>query len=104
VRLLVVGSGAVVTLPDKAEAIVGRADPVSHFYPDVDLQPHGAMDQGVGRRHVRLVVQQQQLLVEDLESTNGSFLNRERLAPRQAAPLQPGDELRLGNMVLQVQH
>jgi pSer/pThr/pTyr-binding forkhead associated (FHA) protein len=84
-------------------AVVGRSDPVSNFYPDIDLQPHDAMEQGVGRRHVLLLVRDNQVFAEDLDSTNGSFLNRKRLIPRVPQPVQSGDELRLGTMVLTIQ-
>lgn len=102
-RLLVPASGAAIALPAAPQAVVGRADAVSNFFPDVDLTPHGALDTGVGRRHARLFVQGGALLVEDLDSTNGTFLNGARLAPRQPAPLGAGDELRLGNLALRVE-
>lgn len=100
--LTVQANGASVALPVAAQAVVGRADPVSNVFPDVDLAPHGALENGVGRRHARVFVQAGQVLVEDLDSTNGSFLNGARLAPRQPQPLKTGDELRLGNLVLRV--
>jgi len=43
------------------------------------------------------------LLAEDLDSTNGSFLNGQKLQPRQPQPLKTGDELRLGKLILRVQ-
>lgn len=101
--LLVQHSGASIALPSAAEALLGRADAVSNFFPDLDMTPHGALDRGVGRRHARLFVRGGQLLVEDLDSTNGTFLNTTRLAPRQPTPLKAGDELRFGNLVLTVQ-
>lgn len=102
IRLLVQPSGAMVALPGAAEAVIGRADPVSNFSPDVDLGGHGALENGVGRRHGRVFIQNGQVFVEDLDSTNGSFLNASRLAPRSPQPLRDGDELRLGNLVLKV--
>jgi hypothetical protein len=102
-RLVVQGTGAAVTLPAAPQAVVGRADAVSNFFPDVDLTPHGALESGVGRRHVRLFVQGGAVLVEDLDSTNGTFLNGARLAPRQPATLGGGEELRLGNLALRVE-
>jgi len=102
-RLLVQPGGAAIALPAAAQAVLGRADAVSNFFPDVDLTPSGALDHGVGRRHARIFVQGGQLLVEDLDSTNGTFLNAARLAPRQPAPLTGGDELRLGGLVLRVE-
>ena len=101
--LVVRASGAILTLPASSEAIVGRADPVSNFFPDLDLAPHDAVIHGVGRRHARLFVQGGQIYIEDLDSTNGTFRNRARLAPRQPVALLNGDELRLGSLLLNVQ-
>ena len=36
------------------------------------------------------------LQVVDVESTNGTFVNGERLAPRESRELKEGDELRFG--------
>lgn len=96
-------SGATIPLPATSQATIGRADAVSGFFPDIDLTPHGALDNGVGRRHLRLFVQGSQLMVEDLDSTNGSFVNGQKLAPRQPQALNNGDELRLGRLNLRVQ-
>ncbi len=57
------------------QAIVGRADAVSKFYPDLDLTPHGALDNGVGRKHLRLFVQGGQIMAEDQDSTNRTIIN-----------------------------
>jgi hypothetical protein len=102
-QLVVLPGGAFVALPAVAQAVVGRSDTVSNFVADVDLTPHDALANGVGRRHARLFVQGPQILVEDLDSTNGTFLNEARLAPRQPAPLKDGDVLRLGNLRLRVE-
>lgn len=102
-RLILQPGGVALTFPAASEAIVGRADPVSNFTPTLDLGPYGALENGVGRRHVRIFVQQGAVFVEDLDSTNGSFLNNVRLAPRQAQPLRTNDELRLGTLKLRVE-
>ncbi|NJP07605.1 MAG: FHA domain-containing protein [Chloroflexaceae bacterium] len=102
-RLIVVETSTAVPLPETAQALVGRSDPVSSFYPDVDLAPHNALHKGVGRRHMRLIIQNNHILMEDLDSTNGSFVNGSRLPPRTPQPLHDGDELRLGKLVLRVQ-
>ncbi len=95
-------SNTTLPLPAATQAIVGRADPVSNFFPDLDLTPHGAIAGGVGRRHARLFVQAGQLLLEDLDSTNGTFHNRVRLTPRQPVALADGDEVRFGTLLLAV--
>ncbi len=41
------------------------------------------------------------IYIEDLNSTNFTFLNRIRLQPGQAYPLKDGDEIRLGVLTLE---
>jgi hypothetical protein len=101
--LVIRDTGHSLPLPDSDRVVVGRSDPVSNFYPDLDLSEHGALQNGVGRRHMRLSVQENQISVEDLDSTNGTFLNGQRLAPRVPRALNDGDELCLGKLVLRVQ-
>ena len=79
---------------------MGREDPVSGVFPDIDLDPHGGHESGVGRRHAQLIWQGGQVCLEDLDSVNGTAVNRQRLAPRQPQPLKDGDEVRLGKMIL----
>jgi hypothetical protein len=84
----------------KLEIILGREDPVSSVFPDIDLDPHGGHEAGVGRRHARLILKDGQVYLEDLDSVNGTAVNRRRVAAHQAVPLKPGDEVRLGKMAL----
>jgi hypothetical protein len=101
---LVVGtSGAALPLPNSPQAVVGRADAVSKFYPDIDLTPHGALDNGVGRKHLRLFIQAGQIMAEDEDSTNGTLINGQKLAPRQPQPLHDGDQIQLGKLLLRFQ-
>jgi pSer/pThr/pTyr-binding forkhead associated (FHA) protein len=73
---------------------------VSGIFPDIDLDQHGGQDAGVGRRHAQLILQGGQVFIEDLDSVNGTVLNRQKIAPRQPQPINDGDEIRLGKMVL----
>ena len=102
-RLVVASSGAALPLPSSAHAIVGRSDKVSNFYPDLDLTDYGALDNGVGRRHLRLSVKDGQIIAEDLDSTNGTLLNGQKLAARKPQPLRDGDMLQLGKLILRFQ-
>lgn len=86
--------------PGKQTIVIGREDPVSGIFPDIDLDPHGGLESGVGRQHAQLVLQNGQVFLEDLDSVNGTALNRQRLAPRQPSPVKDGDEIRLGKLVL----
>jgi hypothetical protein len=80
----------------KGEVLIGRADPVSRVFPDVDLTPHGGYDAGVSRRHCRLTFQGGQFFVEDLGSTNGTKVNGQVIPPNQPCPIKDGDILELG--------
>jgi Double zinc ribbon/FHA domain len=102
-QLIVAANGAAIALPNSAQAIIGRADPVSKFYPDVDLTPYGALDHGVGRRHLRLFVQGGQIMAEDLDTTNGTLLNGQKLVAKQPQPLRTGDQLQLGKLLFRFQ-
>ncbi|MEF3275102.1 MAG: zinc ribbon domain-containing protein [Chloroflexus sp.] len=96
-------TGAVLTLPATVQALIGRADPVSNFYPEIDLSAYGGLEQGVGRRHGRFFIQQGAVYYEDLDSTNGSFLNGRKVPPRQPQLVQPGDTLRLGMLSFSIE-
>ncbi len=50
----------------------------------------------VSRAHARLFWQDDGYWVEDLSSTNGTWLNGRRLPPHEPAPLKPGDVIGLG--------
>ena len=99
-RLVVVASGAEIPLPAADEIFIGREDPVSGVYPDVDLTPHGGEEGGVSRRHARLVVEGGNYFVEDLDSTNFTFVNKQKVEPKTRQQVQPGDEIRVGRVAL----
>jgi len=86
--------------PGKTEVIVGREDPVSGIFPDIDLTDHGGDEGGVSRRHARIFVQGPQFFIEDLDSTNYTYVNQQRLTPRQPHPLNSEDEVRFGRVKL----
>ncbi len=52
----------------------------------------------VSRRHCRIRSEDDAILVEDLGSSNGTFINGEKLT--QETPLTPGDRLTLGSITL----
>ncbi len=101
-RLVVQASGATLNLtPGKNEYLIGREDPVSGSFPDVDLVPYGGEEGGVSRRHAQILRRGTQFSIEDLNSVNYTFVNRQKVAPGTPHPLQDGDEVRLGRVVLQ---
>lgn len=86
----------------KQEIIMGRRDPNTGGMPDVDLTAYAGYRMGVSRRHAAIRLQDRQLQVSDLGSSNGTFLNGTRLNAHRPYPLRDGDEVRLGQMVLRL--
>ena len=59
-----------------------------------------ADDTYVSQLHARIYVRDGKPFVEDLGSTNGTFLNRDRLS--KTMPLHRGDKLQIGQTVLEI--
>lgn len=59
-------------------------------------------DSTVSRRHARVFVAGQACQIEDLNSTNGTFVNGRRPAPFERVSIAPGDRVALGAIELQL--
>jgi len=99
-RLVVQADGSEFDLSGKSEVLIGREDPASNIYPDIDLTPHGGEEGGVSRMHAKIFLDAGQYMVEDENSTNFTHLNRQKLSPKTPTPIKDGDELRLGRVVM----
>jgi len=77
---------------------VGRADALDGFMPGLDLSPFGAQDAGVSRRHAAIYPHENALLLRDLGSTNGTFLNGFSLDRNKSYKLSDGDEIEFGQL------
>lgn len=86
------------------ELVVGRSVEGSVITPDIDLNSKQAADLGVSRMHlsIRYDKEHNTVLVSDLGSSNGTFINGQRLTTKEVRALRHGDELRLGRMVMMV--
>ncbi len=83
--------------------IVGRAQPETDTFPDIDLGPFNAEELGVSRQHLTIKLDGDRVVVTDNKSSNGTKLNGERLKPSETYPVRHGDELTLGTMALKVE-
>lgn len=91
-----------ITLTPGEEMLIGRHDAVSGIEPGLDLSPYSALEKGVSRVHAALRRGEDVLSIVDLESANGTYLNGQRLAPRQPRLLRDGDEIRLGKLTMHI--
>lgn len=93
-------TGDLIVLDFDDECVVGRTH--KEVTPDIDLSPFHAMERGVSRRHIKLTREGGTVMVQDLNSANGTFLNGMRLLPYQPRVLRNNDELMLGRLALRV--
>ena len=101
-KLTIPDSGRDVEMPLTKEVNIGRLDPASASFPDVDLTSDGGLEKGVSRRHAKIIRRGSEVFIEDLGSINGTFLNRKKLTPYLPQVLNNGDELQLGKLILRV--
>lgn len=82
------------------ESNIGRWDADNGIFPDVDLDAFDP-EAKISRRHARIIRENSRYSVEDLGSTNGTFINRgRRLIPGQRQQLNDGDEIIVGKTFL----
>ncbi|HMS40540.1 MAG TPA: FHA domain-containing protein [Pyrinomonadaceae bacterium] len=83
------------------ESNIGRWDADNGIFPDVDLDAYDP-EAKVSRRHARIRCENGvKYFIEDLGSTNGTFINRgRRLIPGNPNILNDGDEIIVGKTFL----
>jgi signal transduction histidine kinase len=103
VALYINGSPSPLILDLTQQATLGRYVPGVTPQPRVDLTPFGALDTGVSRLHAVIRrVGVDMLEIADLGSSNGTWLNGERLEPYLPSRLRPGDQLRLSQLPIKL--
>jgi eukaryotic-like serine/threonine-protein kinase len=87
-------------LLQKDSNLLGRTDPQSNIFPEVDLSRFDPMTK-VSRRHARIWREGESFMLEDLGSVNGTVVNdMVHLVPRQPHALGSGDRIRIGETTL----
>jgi pSer/pThr/pTyr-binding forkhead associated (FHA) protein len=66
--------------------------------PDIDIAPYGGFPAGVSRLHARLHRSGSSVLLEDLKSRNGTFLDGERLRAGDTVPVRNGQAISFGGL------
>lgn len=81
-------AGVPVVVPLKTTSIlVGRTSRSRNIHPDIDL----TTDNGISRRHCQLTTDGSRWFVEDLGSSNGTYVGGP-IGPLPTTPLSPGDK------------
>jgi pSer/pThr/pTyr-binding forkhead associated (FHA) protein len=83
---------------------IGRSEQGGESAPGLDLAAFEGWRHGVSRRHARLHHDGKSgaLLITDLDSTNGTYLNERQLTANTPTRLRDGDMIRLGDLILRI--
>lgn len=100
--LLIVNSGDLVLIEQAKEVTLGRNVEGAETPVSLDLTPYRGGPLGVSRLHAAILISKNTYLLQDLGSTNGTWLNQDRLPSRVSRILKSGDLIRLGQLRIHV--
>jgi hypothetical protein len=84
--------------PKNETLLIGRRNKHNEFRPDIDMYTYAGYLLGVSRRHAVIYQRDGRLVIEDLDSSNGTFVDGTQLNPRDPTPLYDGVEVSLGKL------
>jgi len=95
-------TGQVLPLTGRNEFTLGRISEGQPIMPDVDLSPYQAYASGVSRLHAVVKRDGPRVILMDLGSANGTYINGKRLTTNVEQVLNHGDIVALGKLKIQV--
>jgi hypothetical protein len=100
IALYVMGEKLPLVIDSKGQTtILGRLG-IGEQLAIVDLSKYQAHMLGVSRQHAAITFSDGNYTIEDLNSSNGTWINENRLPPNQPRPLRNGDVVRLGQLII----
>lgn len=102
ISLHLMDSGKILPLASRNEFTLGRLSEGQPIMPDIDLTPYQAYASGVSRLHAVVKRDATRVLVMDLGSSNGTYVNGRRINPHVEEALNHGDIVALGKLKIQV--
>jgi hypothetical protein len=100
IAIYVAGASNPIYLDFDKELVFGRKSDKKFDDTLLDLTELGGYQMGLSRRHAMIRKAETGFEIIDLASTNGSWLNEEKLVPNKPYPLKSGAQLRFGRMRL----
>jgi hypothetical protein len=95
-------SGKILPFSDPKEFTLGRLSDNQPIEPDIDLSPYKAFDNGVSRLHAVIRYKEGDVVIVDVGSSNGTYINGVRILPNIEHPLRHGDIVALGKLKMQI--
>jgi hypothetical protein len=94
-------TGERLTVQFEKQLVLGRMISEGEDY--IDFTKYNGHEHGISRLHARIVRYPMTLLIQDLGSTNGTFLNGSKLDSEKGAVLRDGDSITLGKFQMRVE-
>ncbi len=91
-----------VNLDEGAEILLGRTHPTNAVDPQVDLTGYDAPSKGVSRIHAAIKRDPAGWWITDLDSSNGTWVNGQRLAPHQRYQLKGVNDVQLARLTFRI--
>ncbi len=95
-------TGDILSLAGKKEFTLGRISDNQPIMPDIDLTKFKAYENGVSRLHAVVRLEERRVILMDLGSANGTYVNGIRLTPNMAQQIRHGDTVSIGKLKMQV--
>jgi hypothetical protein len=102
ITLHLLETGDILPISERNEFSLGRLSENQPIEPDIDLTPFKAFDNGVSRLHAVIRRNQGNVVLVDLGSSNGTYVNGLRILPNVEQPLRHGDIVALGKLKMQI--
>lgn len=101
-----------VVMPDRSELVfdniapyltVGRRSNVGNRHIDIDMEDYDKGVFGVSRVHATIAPDLHHgLVIKDMQSTNGTYVNGKKIKPNENYPLADGDYIKFANLKVQI--
>jgi hypothetical protein len=102
VTLHLLDTGHMLPLTERNEFTLGRISEGQPIMPDIDLSPYQAYAHGVSRLHAVIKRGTDSIVLMDLGSANGTYVNGKRLPPNLERDLANGDVVAMGRLKIQI--
>jgi hypothetical protein len=95
-KLVPLGGGTEFCL-DRDKMLIGRRSEAEGNFPEIDLTMQD-VNSSVSRKHAQMVKDEVQVFVEDMGSSNGTFVNDNKVPEGVQNPVKDGDTIRIGTL------
>ena len=100
ILLLIRGLIEKVVIEPGQEYHLGRFEDADSY--QIDLTPHGAVERGISRNHASLTMEDVHLYIIDHGSTNGTFVDGNKIPPNEPTMIHSGSDVVLGRLRIQI--